>query len=123
MVRQSAKKALAAARQMVERAATRHRNALKREFEAMARIARKKRLDGVREPLYKLRAASTYVGVNRLSLEKWPIAWWPAFVLSLAGEDGNLKRGRGTSTTVRPVGSRRTRPGLKQACPWVPGFK
>ncbi|KAF5132924.1 hypothetical protein E5D57_003546 [Metarhizium anisopliae] len=52
MVRQSDKNALEAARLMVERAATRSRNALKRQFEATAKIARKKRLDGVLEPLY-----------------------------------------------------------------------
>ena len=52
MVRQSDKNALEAARQMVERAAVRSRNALKRQFEATAKIARKKRLDGVLEPLY-----------------------------------------------------------------------
>ncbi|KID81679.1 transposase [Metarhizium guizhouense ARSEF 977] len=56
MVRQSDKNALQAARQMVERAAMRHRNALKRQFEATAKIARKKRLDGVLEPLYVIDA-------------------------------------------------------------------
>ncbi|KAK9443864.1 hypothetical protein MAN_10845, partial [Metarhizium hybridum] len=52
MVRQSDHKEEDAARQMLERVAKRRHNAMKRAFEAAAKAARKRRLEGILEPLY-----------------------------------------------------------------------
>ena len=52
MVARSDHKEEAAARQVLERAATRRHNAMKRAFGATAKAARKRRLEGALEPLY-----------------------------------------------------------------------
>jgi hypothetical protein len=52
MVTQSDHKEEEVARQVLKRAATRRHNAMKRAFEATAKAARKRRLEGALEPLY-----------------------------------------------------------------------